>query len=148
MRTSKNTFKKFYEATVIGLIEVIDIYGIGKIPAKVDSGNSAHPVIHGTDITRQGDKVLFTTVDGKRIIKDVVDMININIGGGHVEQRPVVTFRVKFAGQTFDNVAFSVGNRETNEYKVLIGRDFIKRLDALIDVNAKNISTDNIEVEY
>jgi len=148
MKIPKNTFKKFYEATVIGLIEVIDIYGIGKIPAKVDSGNSAHPVIHGTDITRQGDKVLFTTVGGKRIIKDVVDMININIGSGNIEQRPVVTFRVKFAGQTFDNVAFSVGNRETNEYKVLIGRDFIKRLDALIDVNAKNISTDNIEVEY
>lgn len=148
MRTSKMSFKKFYEATVIGLIEEIDIAGIGKIAAKVDSGNSAHPVIHGTDITRQGDKILFTTVGGKRLIKDIADTININIGGGHVEERYVVTFRVKFAGQEFDNVAFSVGNRETNEYKVLIGRDFIRQLDALIDVNAKNISTDNIEVDY
>ena len=40
MRISKMSFKKFYEATVIGLIEEIDIAGIGKIAAKVDSGDA------------------------------------------------------------------------------------------------------------
>ena len=142
------TFKTFYEATVIGLIEEIELSGIGKIKAKIDSGNGAYNVLHGEDIDRQGNKVTFTTVEGKRIIKDIHKTININVGAGHVEERPVVYFRMKFAGTEFDNIPFSVGNRSQNEYKVLIGKDFIKQLDALIDVNSNHIAGDQIEVDY
>lgn len=142
------TFKKFFEATVIGLIEKIELAGIGSLEAKVDSGNGAYNVLHGEDITKQGNKVTFTTVGGKRIIKEVHDTIQINVGAGHVEERPVVYFRMKFAGTEFDNIPFSVGNRSQNEYKVLIGKDFIKQLDALIDVNSNHIADDQIEVDY
>jgi hypothetical protein len=142
------TFKKFFEATVIGLIEKIELAGIGSLEAKVDSGNGAYNVLHGEDISKQGDKVTFTTVNGKRIIKDVHDTIQINVGAGHIEERPVVYFRMKFAGTEFDNIPFSVGNRSQNQYKVLIGKDFIKQLDALIDVNSNHIADDQIEIEY
>lgn len=142
------SFKQFFEATVIGLIETIELAGIGTLEAKVDSGNGAYNVIHGEDITRQGNKVSFTTVNGKRIIKDIHKTININVGAGHVEERPVVYFRMKFAGTEFDNIPFSVGNRSQNEYKVLIGKDFIKQLDALIDVNTNHIADDQIKVDY
>lgn len=142
------TFKHFYEATVIGLIEKIDIAGIGTIMAKVDSGNGAFNVLHGEDIDKQGNKVSFTTIGGKRVIKDIKDMITINVGAGNVEERPVVSFRIKFAGTEFDNVPFSIGNRSTNEYKVLVGKDFIKQLDALIDVSKKEIADQQIEVDY
>lgn len=143
-----NTFKHFYEATVIGLIEEMDIAGIGTVMAKVDSGNGAFNVLHGEDIDKQGNKVSFTTIGGKRIIKDIKDMITINVGAGNVEERPVVSFRIKFAGTEFDNVPFSIGNRSTNEYKVLVGKDFIKQLDALIDVSKKGIANQQIEVDY
>lgn len=142
------TFKKFFEAIVVGLIEKIELAGIGLLEAKIDSGNGAYNVLHGENITRQGNKVIFTTVGGKRIIKDVRDIININVGAGHVEERPVVYFRMKFAGTEFDNIPFSIGNRTQNEYKVLIGKDFIKQLDALIDVNSNHIADDQIEVDY
>lgn len=142
------TFKHFYEATVIGLIEEMDIAGIGTVMAKVDSGNGAFNVLHGEDIDKQGNKVSFTTIGGKRIIKDIKDMITINVGAGNVEERPVVSFRIKFAGTEFDNVPFSIGNRSTNEYKVLVGKDFIKQLDALIDVSKKGIADKQIEVDY
>jgi hypothetical protein len=142
------SFKKFFEATVIGLIEKIELAGIGSLEAKIDSGNGAYNVLHGENITKQGNKVTFTTINGKRIIKDVHDTININVGAGHVEERPVVTFRMKFAGTEFDNIPFSIGNRSQNEYKVLIGKDFIKQLDALIDVNSNHIAGDQIEVDY
>jgi hypothetical protein len=142
------TFKKFYEATVIGLIERIDLAGIGSLDAKVDSGNGAFNVLHGEDITKQGNKITFTTVGGKRIIKDVIDVITINVGAGYTEERPVVLFRMKFGGTEFDNIPFSIGDRTKNEYKVLIGKDFIKTLDALIDVNAKHIATDQIDIDY
>ena len=143
-----NTFKHFYEATVIGLIEEMDIAGIGTVMAKVDSGNGAFNVLHGEDIDKQGNKVSFTSIGGKRIIKDIKDMITINVGAGNVEERPVVSFRIKFAGTEFDNVPFSIGNRSTNEYKVLVGKDFIKQLDALIDVSKKGIANQQIEVDY
>jgi hypothetical protein len=142
------TFKHFFEKTVIGLIEEMDIAGVGKVKVKIDSGNGAYNVLHGEDITIQGSKVSFTTINGKRLIKDIHDSISINVGAGHVEERPVVSFRIKFADTEFDNVSFSIGDRSKNEYKVLVGKDFIKQLDALIDVNSKGIADDQIEVDY
>lgn len=142
------TFKQFYEKTVIGLIEDMNIEGIGSVKVKIDSGNGAYNVIHGGDLTRQGSKVSFTTINGKRLIKDIEDTVSINVGAGHVEERPVVKFRIKFAGTEFDDVPFSIGNREENEYKILVGKDFIKQLDALIDVNSKYIAGKHIDVQY
>lgn len=141
------SFKQFFEKTVIGLIERIDLSGIGTVDAKVDSGNGAYNVLHGEDIMRQGDKVTFTTVNNKRIIKDIENIININVGAGNIEERPVVRFRMKFGEREFDNVPFSIGNRSTNEYKILIGKDFIKQLDALIDIDSKHIADKQIEVQ-
>lgn len=146
--TNMQTFKYFYEKTVVGLIEKITLAGIGDVDAKIDSGNGAYNVLHGEDITKQGNKVTFTTVDGKRLIKDIKDTITINVGAGNVEDRYVVTFRMKFGGKEFDNVPFSIGNRSANEYKILVGKDFIKQLDALIDIDAKHIADDRIEVDY
>jgi hypothetical protein len=77
------TFKQFFEKTVIGLIEYIDLHGVGTVDAKIDSGNGAYNVLHGEDITRQGNKVTFTTINGKRIIKDIEDTIVINVGAGN-----------------------------------------------------------------
>lgn len=146
--TNMRSFKHFFEKTVVGLIEKITLEGIGDVDAKIDSGNGAYNVLHGEDITIQGKKVTFTTIQGKRIIKDIKDTITINVGAGNVEERPVVTFRMKFGGTEFDNVPFSIGNRSANEYKILVGKDFIKQLDALIDIDAEHIANDRIEVEY
>jgi hypothetical protein len=104
--------------------------------------------LHGEDIIKQGDKVTFTTINGKRIIKDIKDTVAINVGAGNIEERFVVSFRMKFANTEFDNIPFSIGNRSKNDYKVLIGKDFIKQLDALIDVTSNHIAEDDIEVDY
>lgn len=142
------TFKQFFEKTVVGLIEEIDLAGVGKVKAKIDSGNGAYNVLHGTDMSTQGNKVTFTTIGGKRIIKDIVEKISINVGAGHVEERPVVMFRMKLGGQEFDNIPFSIGDRSQNDHKILIGKDFLKKLDALIDVNSKHLAGQQIEVDY
>ena len=142
------TFKQFFEKTVIGLIEPMYLHGIGHVDAKIDSGNGAYNVLHGEDITREGNKVTFTTINGKRLIKDIENMVTINVGAGNEEARPVVKFRIKFGGVELDNILFSIGNRSSNEYKILVGKDFIRQLDALIDVNSKGIASDQIEVDY
>ena len=56
---------KLYQLTlekmVIGLEEPILIKGVGEIIAKVDSGNGGYNVIHGEDLTVQGDILTFKT---------------------------------------------------------------------------------------
>ena len=142
------TFRHFFEKTVIGLIEKIELEGLGPVDAKIDSGNGAFNVIHGENFVQQGNKITFDTINGKKLVKEVIDTITINVGAGNYEERPVVKFRMKFGGTQFDNVPFSVGNRSTNDYKILIGKEFIRELDALIDIDAKHIADDQIRVDY
>ena len=142
------TFLQYIEEkSVLGLIEFFDIKGIGKIPAKLDSGNGAYNVIHGEDIQEQGDKVFFRTVNGKTLLLPKKGEITINVGAGNMEHRPVVELNFKIGENEFNNIPFSIGNRASNLYKILVGKDFIQQdLDALIDVSQENIADKNIEV--
>ena len=139
----------FLEKQVLGLIEFFDVDGIGKIPSKLDSGNGAFNVVHGEDIQVQGDKVLFKTVNNKHLMKDKVDDIIINVGAGNTEERPVVEFDLKIGNKEFTKIPFSVGNRTSNLYKILVSKEFIEdHLDALIDVSQENIADEEIEATY
>ena len=143
-------FKQFFiEKQVLGLIEFFDVDGVGKIPSKLDSGNGAFNVIHGEDIQVQGNKVHFKTVNNKRLMKDKVDDIVINVGAGNTEERPVVNFDLKIGNKEYTDIPFSVGNRTSNLFKILVSKDFIeKELDALIDVSQENIADREDEVNY
>lgn len=149
--------KKFYTLTleklVIGIEEPILIKGIGELIAKIDSGNGGYNVIHGEDFVIQGDILTFKTQtkDGeeRRVSKKVKEKINVNIGGGHIQERPVVELDVQFAGETYKKIPFSVTDRSENKHRVLISKDFVgKELEALIDVTKDNISNKNIEIKY
>ena len=135
------TFKAFYEATKqpLGLVETLDIKGIGKVPGKVDSGNGAYNVIHGVNIKIVDNMVTFDTVNSKQVTLPLVDIIKINIGSGVIEDRPVIKLDVKIGDKIFKNTRFSIGNRSDNEYKILIGKDFIEKLGGLIDITKNNI---------
>lgn len=142
-------FKQYFEEkTVLGLIEFFHIDGVGKVAAKLDSGNGAFNVLHGENIQVQGDKVFFKTVNGRTLVKDKKDSITINVGAGNTEDRPVVEFNLKVGDKTFENVPFSIGNRSSNIFKILVGKEFIEQeLDALIDVGQENIAGSGIEAE-
>ena len=142
-------FNQFFaEKAVLGLIEFFDVDGIGKIPSKLDSGNGAFNVIHGEDIQVQGNKVHFKTVNNKRLMKDKVDDITINVGAGHTEDRSVVNFDLKIGNKEYKNIPFSVGDRTTNLFKILVSKDFIEKdLDALIDVSQENIAHKEVEAK-
>lgn len=138
---------------VIGLEEPILIKGIGEIIAKVDSGNGGYNVIHGEDLMVQGNILNFKTFnkDGeeRRVSKKIKDTINVNIGGGHIQERPVVELDVQFGGEDYKKILFSITDRSENDNKVLISKDFVgKELEALIDVTKNKIANDNVEVEY
>ena len=138
---------------VIGVEEPILIKGIGEMLAKIDSGNSGYNVIHGEDFIIQGDIITFKTFDKngteRRVSKKIKETLNVNIGGGHIQERPVVELNVKFAGDDYKKVPFSITNRGDNEHQVLISKDFVgKELGALIDVTKDNISNNNVNVDY
>ena len=130
------TFKTFFESKKpLGLIETISIEGIGPIEAKVDSGNGAYNVLHGYNIIENGNKVTFFTVGDKKITKELIEKIDINVGSGHVEERPVVEFDIEIGDKQYPNTKFSIGDRNDNEYKILVGKDFIEELGGIIDVS-------------
>ena len=143
-------FKQFFvEKQVLGLVEFFDLDGVGKVPAKLDSGNGAYNVLHGEDIQIQGDKVFFRTENGKTLLKDKKGEITINVGAGNTEVRPIVEFDFNIGNKQFTGIPFTLSNRSTNLYKILVGKEFIENeLDALIDVSQENIADEDLEAQY
>ena len=145
--------KVLLERLVIGLEEPVLVKGLGELSAKIDSGNGGYNVIHGTDFHQQGEELMFTTHDSfgheKKIQAKVIDTIEVNMGGGNIENRPVIELDIKFAGEDYKKIPFSVSDRSTNTNPILISKGFVeKKLEALIDVGKKNISNDGIDVVY
>ena len=135
------TFKKFFESNKpLGLIETITFEELGPIEAKIDSGNGAYNVLHGVNIQDNNQQVTFDTVNDKTITKPIKEYIDINVGSGPdgeptIDNRPVVEFDIEIGGKTCPNTKFSIGSREDNEYKILVGKEFIEQLGGVIDVS-------------
>lgn len=141
-----------FERLVIGLEEPVLIKGLGKLIAKIDSGNSGYNVLDGRDFQLEGDMLNFTTVnkDGqdKRVQYKVVEYIDVNIGGGNIQHRPVIELDIKFGNKEYEKIKFSVTDRHDNSSPILICKGFVENeLDALIDVGAKNISSKDKQAE-
>jgi hypothetical protein len=138
------SFKSFYRENnqVLKLYENIEIEGVGALEAMSDSGNSAFNVLDGRDVEINGTEVSFVTTNKNIPIsnKSIVDTIKIHIGSGVNEDRPVVVFNIKFLGNEYKNVPFSIADRSDNDTPVLLGKEFFELLknanntDVLINV--------------
>lgn len=145
--------KVLLERLVIGLEEPILVKGLGELQAKIDSGNGGYNVIHGTDLHQQGSVLTFTSIDKfgheTKMSANIIDEIEVNMGGGNIEKRPVIELDIKFAGEDYKKIPFSVSDRSTNTQPILISKGFVENeLEALIDVGVTNISNDGIDVVY
>ena len=114
--------------------ENVKILGVGNYRAKIDSGNDGYCVLHGDNISINGNEVSFDTIDGKNIKKQIIDTIKVNVGAGTHEDRPVVEFDIEIKNETHKNVKFSIGNRKDNDEKVLVGLKFLKPIKAVIEI--------------
>lgn len=133
----KSFLRYYQEKTILSLIDNIDLEGVGTVKCMADSGNSAYNVLDGREVELKDNKVSFFTTDRNiKMVKDVFDTITIHIGSGVNEKRPVVKFNIIFNGRRYYNVPFSIADRSKNETDVLLGREFLSKLDALIDVNS------------
>jgi Txe/YoeB family toxin of Txe-Axe toxin-antitoxin module len=127
-------FQDFFNRPVLGVNELIDIQGIGKVKAKVDSGNEGYNVLHGIDIKTSNGKITFTTVDNKTVTLPLNGDMQIHIGSGVKEDRPMVKLSFSLLGKTFTE-PFTIADRSENEDPVLIGEPFLKKIRGLVDVS-------------
>lgn len=132
-----DNFKDYYNKVILGVNEYIDVEGIGRIKAKIDSGNEAYNVLHGVDVSEEGETVSFTTVGNKKFQAPKSGDIKIHIGSGVKEDRPIVNLNIKINGKDYKNIPFSIADRSENEDPILVGEPFLKQLNAVIDVNKK-----------
>lgn len=130
------SFSRFLkEKTILKLIDNITIEGLGTVKSMADSGNSAYNVLDARDIKIENGNVSFNTTEKNvNLTKHIVDSIIIHIGSGVNEERPVVEFDIKFKDKIYKNIKFSLADRSKNETPVLLGREFLTKLDALISV--------------
>lgn len=133
-----NDLYNYLLETSLGLVEDIEIDGIGVVKAKTDTGNSAYNVLHGLVKRKNEGSVVFETIDGKIVEFPYEDEIRIHIGSGNKENRPVVKFNISINGNRYENVPFSIADRSENEYKALLGEDFIKSNGGIVDVNKED----------
>ena len=126
----------YYEKNIVNLIEPITIEGVGVVDSMADSGNSAFNVLDGRDIQMENGAVTFvSTPNNLRLQKNITDTIVIHIGSGVNEDRPIVEFDIVFKGKKYNKVKFSIADRSRNETPVLLGMEFLQKLNALIDIN-------------
>jgi len=125
------SFKTYFESNVLKLYETIYLENLGELKAMSDSGNSAYNVLDGRDIEifGNGKKVKFLSTERNLPVeKDIVDTIKIHIGSNVNEDRPVVSFNIKFKGNEYKNIKFSIADRSGNETPILLGREFFETL--------------------
>lgn len=149
IQLNKESFKPFrfffekFKYQTIGLIEKVYIDGLGNVDAKIDSGNDSHNVLCGVNaeiIEKNGYKYAkFTSVNDVELTRPLLDMVNIHIGAGEQEKRPLVALDIVFGGVLHKMVPFSIGDRTQNDQPVLIGKKFLSKLDTVIDVNKEYV---------
>ena len=137
-----NKENRFTVPTECGYKEVVTIKPFGQIVAKFDTGNSGMPVIHADKIKPMSNKKVNWTLLGKEISSDIVRVENINVGGlrDYQEDRYVVKLDVEFAGGFYNDVEFTIDDREDRS-PILLDRAFMNRLNVMVNPQRKYVIT-------
>lgn len=134
----KNWRKKPIEC---GYLETMELEGIGKVEAKLDTGNGSFCVIHATEYEVDGNKVTWAW-KGKEITSDLEGIRTIKIGGlkSGVVERPVIWMNVTFRGETY-KMRFALNDRSDKKTYLLMNRNFIRQANLVINPRRKHVFT-------
>lgn len=123
----------FNNSNVIGTIVPVEVENIGTLNAKADTGNDGLNVIHGINIQQDGENITFTTVDNKTItVPATKENIDINIGSGNIENRPVINLNISIGGRK-TVASFSLADRSQNEEPILLSKGFLATHGVVVD---------------
>lgn len=119
---------------VVSHSQVVELLGIGKLSALLDTGNGASSCsVNSSMIKDDGDTVTWTC-EGQEMTHDVVDRIQVKAGRG-VEERPVILLDLIICGTKVPNVRFSPVDRSNKSYQVLINRKVLSDLNLGVMTN-------------
>ena len=127
--------------TECGFKEILTIKPFGDLVSKFDTGNSGMPVIHADKYKIKGNEITWTLL-GKTITSKIIKKEEIKVGGlrDYDETRYVVRLDVEFAGGYYNDVEFTIDDRE-DRTPILLDRAFMKRLNVLVNPQRKYVIT-------
>ena len=137
MEWCKNTINWTRPPQEIGVVETMEIDGIGELHARFDTGNAASSSsLDAQDIKVSGKKVTWTTM-GKKMSANKVDEVRMKNNHDAEEKldekRIVVELDVTFEGVNYPNVPFNLNDRSHKSTPVLINKDFMIRSGSVIN---------------
>jgi len=118
---SKNHKKNL---SIIGANAFVEIEGIKKIPAKIDTGADSSSV-HAENISVSKDGLLSFELFGKKFERAEFRATTVRSSNGDEEVRYRVPLSLKLNDRKI-RAFFTLTNREKNNFPVLIGRKTIK----------------------
>lgn len=137
---------------VSGLKEVIEIEGLGKMKAKLDSGNTAMNALIVQDYYEDKDnKTVKFEYDGQEMNYDVVKHIRI-WHHGKATERPVIKVNITFNGKSYPDeyinlkISDLAGSKDYRS-RMLLCKDFMSRAKIIIDPSKEFELTDKKEIK-
>ena len=134
---------------VSGLKEVIEVIGLGKMKAKLDSGNTAQCALIVKDFEENDGKVKFT-FNGEEKEYEVVDHKTI-MHHGEATKRPVIKLDIKFHNSIYSDelVNLKISDLKSDkEYRcrMLLSKQFMSRANIVVDPSKNYKLTDRKEL--
>lgn len=132
----------------IGFREVVTIPGIGDVIAKFDTGNGALSCSLTYDESKLSDdkKQVTWELGGNKFTNKVIGYSNAEVG--HVvQERPIITIDVIFAGKTYKDVHVSLVDRKEKSTKFLVNRKFMERIGCSVSPT-KTFVVSSFDGEY
>ncbi len=116
---------------VSSLIDFVNYKNLKQIPARIDTGARTSS-LWASDIQVNDGTATFKLFGasspwytGKIVRKDVIGTREVTSSTGHAENRYVVKFPVCIAGKRL-NAKFTLSDRSTQTYPILIGRNTLR----------------------
>lgn len=137
---------------IAGLKEVIEIEGLGKMKAKLDSGNTAMNALIVQDYyENREDKTVKFDFNGEEKVYDVVKHIRIWHHGKSTE-RPCIKVNIKFNGKEYKDELIDLKISDltgTKDYRsrLLLCKDFMAKANVVIDPSKEFKITDKKEIK-
>ena len=136
--------KEVVSYTILNSTEYVDVAGIHKVPAKIDTGADSSSIWASDIKIESGGHLSFTLFGpkspfytGKRVISDDYTAKYVRSSHGDQQVRYQVKLKITLRGHTF-KTAFTLANRSRNNFPVLIGRRTLKN-KYLVDVSKSPI---------
>ena len=112
----------------------------------MDTGNSnSKSAIHADTFEVKGKKI-YWELNGIKMVSKLEKMVEVTASrfgdDDRTQLRPVILLDFTFAGKLYQDMKFTIDDRG-NKAPLLINRDFMKKVNLMIDPSRKFIITEN-----